>query len=67
MTDVSFVAVGFRDTAYTFMDPHTFPSGGDWTIARSGVVALTNTERALVSGCVFTRVDGNALLIARRG
>ena len=56
---------GFRDTAYTYMDPHTFPSGGDWTIARSGVVALTNTERVAISGCIFSRVDGNAVLIAR--
>ena len=61
----TFLFSGFRDTAYTYMDPHTIASGGDWTIARSGVVALENTERVSISGCVFSRVDGNAVLISR--
>jgi hypothetical protein len=46
------------------MDPHGIPSGGDWTLERSAVVFLENTERVNVSGCVFERVDGNAVLLS---
>jgi hypothetical protein len=29
VADVAFRGVGFRDTAYTYLDPHGIPSGGD--------------------------------------
>merc|ERR1719487_2877135 len=35
VTDVTITGITFRDTAYTFMDPHGMPSGGDWTLQRS--------------------------------
>jgi hypothetical protein len=59
---VSLLGLGLRDTAYTYMDPHGIPSGGDWTLERSAVVLLEGTEQVTVSGCVFERVDGNAVL-----
>ena len=35
---VTLAGVGLRDTAYTYMDPHGMPSGGDWALRRDGVV-----------------------------
>ena len=64
VTDVSILGIGLRDTAYTYMDPHGIPSGGDWTLERSAVVFLEGTERINVTGCVFERVDGNAILLS---
>jgi hypothetical protein len=62
--NIQFVGVGFRDTAYTYLDPHSIPSGGDWTLARSAVVIFEGTEDSGVYGCVFERVDGNAILLS---
>jgi len=46
------------------MDPHSLPSGGDWSLERSAVVFLEGTENVTLSGCVFERVDGNAVLLS---
>jgi hypothetical protein len=62
--NVALLGLGLRDTAYTYLDPHGIPSGGDWTLERSAVVFLEGTEKVTVSGCVFERVDGNALLLS---
>jgi len=62
--DVSIIGIGFRDTAYTYMDPHGFPSGGDWTLERSAVVFIEGTVGTNVSGCIFERIDGNAVLLS---
>ena len=62
--DISISGIGLRDTAYTYMDPHGIPSGGDWTLERSAVVFLEGTENIVVSGCVFERVDGNAIMLS---
>jgi len=64
VTDITLLGLGLRDTAYTYMDPHSIPSGGDWTLERSSVVFLEGTEHVTVSGCVFDRVDGNAVLLS---
>ena len=32
--DITLAGIGLRDTAYTYMDPHSIPSGGDWTLER---------------------------------
>eukprot|EP01116_Phalansterium_solitarium_P015500 TRINITY_DN3430_c0_g1_i14.p1 TRINITY_DN3430_c0_g1~~TRINITY_DN3430_c0_g1_i14.p1 ORF type:complete len:713 (-),score=258.61 TRINITY_DN3430_c0_g1_i14:400-2538(-) len=61
---LSLIGVGLRDTRYTYMDPHGIPSGGDWTLARSAAVLLEGTEQARVSGCVFERIDGSAILVS---
>jgi hypothetical protein len=31
--DISFKGIGFKDTIYTYLDPHEMPSGGDWVSA----------------------------------
>jgi hypothetical protein len=61
---VSLLGLGLRDTAYTYMDPHAIPSGGDWTLERSAVVFIEGTEGVNVSGCVFERIDGNAVVLS---
>jgi hypothetical protein len=61
---VTIQGLGFRDTAYTYMDPHSIPSGGDWTLERSAVVFIEGTEGTNVTGCVFERIDGNAVLLS---
>ena len=63
-TGLSFLGLGFRDTAHVFFAPHSIPSGGDWALARLGAVQLEGTEGATVDGCVFERLDGMALLIS---
>ena len=62
--DITLTGLGFRDTAYTYMDPHSIPSGGDWTLERSAVVFIENAERIDVSSNVFDRVDGNAVMLS---
>eukprot|EP00755_Sulcionema_specki_P006716 Sspe_Gene.36222::Locus_17526_Transcript_1_1_Confidence_1.000_Length_2168::g.36222::m.36222 len=56
--------VTFRDTAYTYMDPHGVPSGGDWALQRSAALFFEGTEDVLVDSCLVTRVDGNAVMLS---
>jgi hypothetical protein len=44
--------------------PSLARSGGDWALERSAVVFIEGAERVTVSGCVFERVDGNAVLLS---
>jgi hypothetical protein len=32
VTNVSLLGLGVRDSAYTYLDPHGVPSGGDWAL-----------------------------------
>ena len=61
---ISFRGVGFRDAAYTYMEPHGIPSGGDWALQRYGALFFEGTEGAIVDSCVFERLDGNAVMIS---
>lgn len=61
---ISFKGVGFRDTAYTYMDPHGMPSGGDWTLERMGAMLFEGTVDTLVDSCLFERLDGNGVMIS---
>ena len=62
--DVSLIGLGLRDTASTNMDNHSMPSSGDWALPRSAVVFIEGSERTSVAGCVFERVDGNAVMLS---
>ena len=62
--DITITGLGIRDTAYTYMDPHSIPSGGDWTLERSAVVFIENAVGVDVTYNVFERVDGNAVLLS---
>lgn len=43
----------FRDSPYTYMDPHGVPSGGDWALERMAAVFLEGTENVVVESCLF--------------
>jgi hypothetical protein len=60
--NVSLLGLGFRDSRYTYLDPHGVPSGGDWALARSAALYAEGTVGLAVEGCAFWRLDGNGLL-----
>lgn len=62
--DITIRGVNFRDTAYTYMDPHGMPSGGDWALERMGAVFLEGTKNVTIDGCIFERLDGNAIMVS---
>jgi len=37
---VTLAGLGIRDSAYTYLDPHGMPSGGDWALQRTGAVFI---------------------------
>ena len=39
-------------------------AGGDWALQRSGAVFLEGTKGVTIDSCLFTRLDGNALMIS---
>ena len=58
------LCTSFRDSAYTYLDPHGMPSGGDWGFQRTGAIFIEGTEHTLIDSCVFTKLDGNTVLIS---
>eukprot|EP01084_Bolivina_argentea_P000567 1064_1 len=55
--------ITFKDTAYTFMDQHGMPSGGDWSLQRQGALYFDNVSNIFVNTNNFTRLDGNTISI----
>ena len=62
--DITIRGINFRDTAYTYMDPHGMPSGGDWALERTGALFFEGTKNIKVDSCVFERLDGNAIMVS---
>jgi hypothetical protein len=63
ITNVSVRGVTIRDTAYTYLDPHGAPAGGDWGLQRSGAVTLAGVfvcvcAHVCVCECVCVCVCG---------
>ena len=63
MRNVTVAGITFRDTAYTYMDPHGMPSGGDWCLQRSAALVLNGTEDVTLRNLTLTRVDGNGVFL----
>eukprot|EP00666_Eupelagonemidae_sp_cell4sb_P001748 gene1748-501_t len=42
--NVSLKGLTYRDSAYTYMEPHGVPSGGDWALQRMGAVFVEGAE-----------------------
>ena len=61
---VNISGVNFRDTCYTYMDPHGMPSGGDWALQCMGAIFLEGTVMTVIEDGIFSRLDGNALMIS---
>lgn len=64
--DLEISGLEITATRPSFMEPHAVLSGGDWSLERTAAVVLEGVERARVSACNFTRLDGHALLISGR-
>ena len=64
VTGVSFLGLTIRDSAPNFLGPHGTPSGGDWAVGRAGAFFFEGTEGAVVDGCLFTTLDGNAVFLS---
>ena len=62
--NVQFKGINFRDAAYTYLDDHGMPSGGDWGLQRSAALFFEGTEGTVVDSCLFSRLDGNALMLS---
>jgi hypothetical protein len=61
---VTFKGLTFQNAAYTYMDPHGVPSGGDWGLQRTGAVFLEGTQEVVIENCTFSRLDGIALFLS---
>ena len=64
VTGVSLTGLAFAHTAPTFMRPFAMASGGDWSVRRDAALVLNGTVGALVEGCSFVGIGGNAVLIS---
>lgn len=60
---LSITGVNFRDAAAVYEEQWEVPSGGDWALHRSGAIFLEGTTNAKVSGGLFKRLDGNAIML----
>eukprot|EP00051_Salpingoeca_urceolata_P027355 m.481138 g.481138 ORF g.481138 m.481138 type:complete len:908 (+) comp22057_c0_seq1:176-2899(+) len=54
----------FTGTAYTYMDPHSPPSGGDWSLQRSAALFFEGTIGCTVQNSHLIRLDGNAIMFS---
>ena len=61
--DVRMLGVGFRDTALTYLDNHSMPSGGDWGLGRIAAVFIKGAVDTVLDSVTMTRLDGNAIMI----
>eukprot|EP01084_Bolivina_argentea_P213764 362959_1 len=55
----------FKDTAYTYLDAHGMPSGGDWAMQRTGSIYIEGSEYFKIHDNTFTRLDNIAISINR--
>ncbi len=62
--DITISGINFRDTAYTYMDLHGMPSGGDWGLQRMGALFLEDTTNVTIENGIFERLDGNAIMVS---
>ena len=62
--NITLQGIKFTGAAYTYMEPHGVPSGGDWALQRMGAIFLEGTEHVTIQGCLFERLDGNAVFLS---
>jgi len=60
---VSLLGVNFRDTALSYLDDHSMPSGGDWGLGRIAAVFVKGAVGTTIDSCTMERLDGNAIMI----
>jgi len=62
--DVTIAHLEMRDTRPTYMDPRANPSGGDWSLERSGALLAAGSEDLTVDEVRFTQLDSNAVFFS---
>lgn len=62
--NVKLTGTKYTATAYSYMEPHSVPSAGDWALERFAAIYLQGTEGALIDGCTFERLDGNGVMVS---
>lgn len=62
--DIKVQGIHFSASAPTYMMPHGVPSAGDWALDRYSAVFLQGTQGTLIDGCVFDRLEGNAVMVS---
>jgi len=62
--NLKFQGLKFQNSAYTYMDAHGVPSGGDWGLQRSGALFFEGTEGLVIENSLFTRLDGIAVFLS---
>jgi len=63
VSGVTLSGLEFTATRPTYLDARTNPSGGDWSLERSGALRLEGTEDISIDGNTFQRLDSNAISI----
>ena len=61
--DVRLLGLSFRDSALSYLDAHSMPSGGDWGLGRVAAVFIKGAVDTVMDGCTFEKLDGNAIMI----
>ncbi len=61
--NITIQGLTIRDTAYTYLDAHGLPSGGDWGLQKQGAITLVGTQSVTIADCLLTRLDGNAIFL----
>ena len=64
VSSIVFSGLGLTGTQSIVLDPHGVPSGGDWSLSRSGALFLEGTESVVIERCVLQRLDGNGILLS---
>eukprot|EP00054_Salpingoeca_dolichothecata_P007214 m.41893 g.41893 ORF g.41893 m.41893 type:complete len:814 (+) comp16925_c0_seq2:2-2443(+) len=63
--DLTIKGVGFRDSAWTMLQPHGVPSGGDWALERMGSCFFEYTENLVIDSIKQTRIGGNGIMLSK--
>ena len=62
---LTFTGITFTQTYRTlFSKPYEFLLQGDWAIARTGTVFMTNAENIRIDSCLFDQVGGNGVFMS---
>lgn len=65
IVNLTLAGITFTGTQPTFLS-HRFraPSGGDWSFSEVAALTLTHTVGGSISGCTFTTLGGNGVLVS---
>ena len=62
--DLRFSGIGFKDSAASFLEPHSVPSAGDWALERVAALEFEGVERLVIENCTLSRAGGNGIMIS---